>query len=65
VAQPVRMASIGEQSDCRWRKEHGGPRQEQAKRRKDLEKENQWLKKLLVELSLKKAMLQEMAKGNW
>jgi cell division protein FtsB len=59
------MAGISEQSYYRWRKEYGGLRLEQAKRLKDLEKENQRLKKLVAELSLDKAMLEEVAKGNF
>jgi len=59
------MAGISEQSYYRWRKEYGGLRLEQAKRLKDLEKENQRLKKLVAELSLDKAMLEEVSKGNF
>ena len=42
-----------------------GLKLEQAKRLKDLEKENQRLKKLVADLSLDKAMLEEVAKGNF
>ncbi len=49
----------------RWRKEYGGLRVEQAKRLKELEKENMRLKKLVADLSLDKAMLQEVNKGNF
>jgi cell shape-determining protein MreC len=59
------MAGISEQSYYRWCKEYGGLRLEQAKRLKDLEKENQRLKKLVAEFSLDKAMLEEVAKGNF
>jgi len=59
------MAGISEQSYYSWRKEYGGLRLEQAKRLKDLEKENQRLKKLVAELSLDKAMLEEVSKGNF
>ena len=65
VAQSVRAAGISEQSYYRWRKEYGGLRLGQAKRLKDLEKENQRLKKLVAELSLDKAMLEEVSKGNF
>jgi len=50
------VADISEQRYYRWRKEYGGLRLEQAKRLKDLEKENQRPKKLVTELSLDKAM---------
>ena len=49
----------------RWRKEYGGLRIEQAKKLKDLEKENARLKKLVVDLSLDKAILKEAAEGNF
>ena len=65
VAQAVRVTGISEQSYYRWRKEYGGLRLDQAKRLKYLEKENQRLKKLVAELSLDKAMLEEVAKGNF
>jgi len=65
VAEAARAAGISEQSYYRWRKEYGGLRLEQAKRLKDLEKENQRLKQLVAELSLDKAMLEEVAKGNF
>ena len=65
VAQASREAGVSEQSYYRWRKEYGGLKLSQAKRLKDLEKENQRLKKLVAELSLDKAMLEEVTKGNW
>ena len=49
----------------RWRKEYGGLRIEQAKKLKDLEKENARLKKLVADLSLDKAILKEAAEGNF
>ena len=52
VAEAVRQAGISGQSYYRWRREYGGLRLEQAKRLKDLEKENQRLKKLVADLSL-------------
>ena len=57
--------SITEQTYYRWRKEYGGLRLDQARRLKDLEKENARLKKLVADLSLDKAMLEEVAKGNF
>ena len=49
----------------RWRREYGGLKIDQAKRLKELEKENVRLKKLLAEAHLDKAMLQEVASGNF
>ncbi len=55
-------------SDCtyyRWRKEYGGMRIEQAKKLKNLEKENGRLKKLVADLSLDNAILKEATEGNF
>ena len=49
----------------RWRKEYGVLQLDQAKRMKDLEKENARLKKIVADLSLEKAMLKEAASGNF
>ena len=65
VAVACKEAEISEQTYYRWRKEYGGLRLDQAKRFKELEKENQRLKKLVADLSLDKAMLEEVAKGNF
>ena len=53
-----------DQAYYRWRKEDGGLRMDQAKRLKELEKENTRLKKLLAEAELDKAILKEAASGN-
>ena len=63
--QAARREEISVQSYCRWRKEYGGMKVDQAKRLKDLEKENARLKRLLAEAHLDKAMLQEVASGNF
>ena len=49
----------------RWRKECGGLKVEQAKRMKELEKENTRLKRLVAELSLEKQVLKDVAEGNF
>ena len=49
----------------RWRKEYGGLRVEQARKLKDLEKENARLKKLVADLSLDNSILKEAAEGNF
>jgi transposase-like protein len=59
-----REAGISEQSYYRWRKEYGGLQVEQAKRMKELEKENTRLKRLVAELSLDKQVLKDIASGN-
>ena len=62
--QACREAEISEQTYYRWRKEYGGLKLEQAKRFKELEKENARLKRLVAELSLEKQILQDVARGN-
>ena len=64
VAQISRKLGITEQTYYRWRKEYGGMRVEQAKRLKELEKENSQLKKLVADISLDNAILKEAARGN-
>ena len=49
----------------RWRKEYGGLKLDQARRMKDLEKENARLKRLVAELSLEKQILKDVAEGNF
>jgi transposase-like protein len=56
---------ITDQTYYRWRKEYGGLQVDQAKRLKDLERENGRLKKLLAEAELDKAILKEVAQGNF
>ena len=58
-------AGIHTQTCYRWRKEYGGLKLDQAKRLKELEKENTRLKRLVAELSLEKQVLQEVAEGNF
>jgi transposase-like protein len=55
---------VTEQTYYRWRKEYGGMRIEQAKRLKELEKENSRLKRLVADLSLDNAILKEVTRGN-
>ena len=65
VPEVSRQLGVTEQTYYRWRKEYGGLKTDQAKKLKDLEKENARLKKLVADLSLDKAMLQEVASGNF
>ena len=60
-----RSLGITEQSYYRWRKEYGGMKVSQAKRLKDLEKENGRLKKVVAELTLDKLILKEALEGNF
>ena len=69
TGQPVPVAcrkiGVTEQTYYRWRKEYGGLRLDQAKRLKELERENTRLKRLVADLSLDKAMLEEVTRGNF
>jgi putative transposase len=63
--QACRDAEITAQTYYRWRKEFGGLKLDQAKRLKELEKENSRLKRLVAELSLEKQVLRDVAQGNF
>ncbi len=60
-----RRLGISEQSYCRWRKEYGGLKVDQAKRLKELEKENTRLRKAVSDLTLDKLILKEALEGNY
>jgi putative transposase len=65
VREASRKIGVTEQTYYRWRREYGGMRLEQARRLKELEKENFRLKKLVADLSLDNAILKEAARGNF
>lgn len=65
VSEVTRQLGVTTQTYYRWRKEYGGLKTDQAKKLKELERENARLKKLLAEAHLDKAMLQEVASGNF
>jgi transposase-like protein len=65
TAEVVRKLGITEQTYYRWRKEYGGLRLDQAKRLRELEKENTRLKKLVAEQALDNAILKEASSGNF
>ena len=65
TAEVARKLGITEQTYYRWRKEYGGLRVDQAKRLKDLEKENARLKTLVADQALDNAILKEFASGNF
>ena len=65
VGQICRDLGISDQSYYRWRKEYGGMKVTQAKRLKDLEKENTRLKRAVAELTLDKLILNEALEGNY
>ncbi|NIP52148.1 MAG: IS3 family transposase [Phycisphaerae bacterium] len=63
VAETIRILGISDVTYYRWRKEYGGMNTSQMKRLKELEKENQRLRKAVSDLTLDKLILQEAAKG--
>lgn len=65
VEQLCRELGITEQSYYRWRREYGGMKVAQARRLKDLEKENTRLKKAVADLTLDKLILKEALEGNF
>jgi transposase-like protein len=65
VGEASKKIGVTEQTYYRWRKDYGGMRVDQARRLKELEKENTQLKKLVADLSLDKAILKEVSKGNF
>jgi transposase-like protein len=65
VPEVCRKLSVTEQTYYRWRKEYGGLRRDQARRLRELEKENTRLKKLVADLSLDNAILKEATQGNF
>ena len=65
VTNVIRALEISEVTYYRWRKEYGGMTTSQAKRLKELEKENFRLRKAVSDLTLDKIILQEAAKGNF
>lgn len=65
VAEVCRKLGITEQSFYRWKKKYGGMLPSDMKKLKQLEEENAKLKKLVADLSLDKAMLQDVLSKNW
>jgi putative transposase len=64
VAVVSKKIGVSDYTYYRWRKEYGGMRVEQAHRLKELEQENSRLKRLVADLSLDNAILEEAARGN-
>jgi putative transposase len=61
----ARSIGVHKVTICKWKKEYGGMQVSQAKKLKDLEKENTRLKKLLAESELEKDVLKEVVSGNY
>lgn len=65
VVDAVRSIGVTDVTYYRWRSEFGGLKTDQVKRMKDLELENQRLRKAVSDLTLDKMILSEAAKGNF
>jgi transposase-like protein len=65
VGQVARKLGVSEQTYYRWRREYGGMKVDQAKRLKELERENAQLKKIVADQALDNAMLRELSRGNF
>ncbi|MEP9403102.1 transposase [Sphingomonas silueang] len=65
TADACRRIGVTEQTFYRWRKEYGGLKVDQARRMKDLKRENARLRQVIADLTLDKLILQEAARGNF
>ena len=65
VKQVCRQLGVSEQTYYRWRKEYGGMKVSQARRLKELERENGRLKRAVANLTVDKLILEEAAEGNF
>ena len=65
VAHICRELGIAEQTYYRWRREYGGLKVSQARRLKELERENIRLKRAVADLTLDKLILKEAVEGNY
>lgn len=64
VGDAIRTTGVTEVTYYRWRKGYGGLESDQVRRMKDLETENQGLRKVIVDLTLDTLILQEAVRGN-
>lgn len=65
VADACRLVTVSKDTYSRWRKEYGGMQIDQAKKLKELERENARLKKVVADLALDNAILKEVNQGNY
>ena len=65
LSEVLQVLEVSEQMYYRWRNQYGGMNSAEARRLKELELENARLKRLLADAELDKAMLKELASGNW
>jgi putative transposase len=65
VADVARQLEVSEQTYHRWRNQFGGMKADDAKRLKELERENRELKQIVADKELENRALREIARGNW
>lgn len=65
IAEAAKQLEVSEQTFHRWRNQYGGMKADDAKRLKELERENQRLKRIVANQALDIDGLKEIAKGNW
>jgi putative transposase len=65
VSQAAKEVGITDQTFYRWRKEYGGLQIEQAKKFKDLQRENAQLRRAIADLTVEKQILKDIAEGNF
>ena len=65
IPETARELGISEQTYHRWRNQYGGMKADDAKRLKELERENRQLKAIVADQALENRALKEIAKGNW
>jgi putative transposase len=65
IAEVARQLEVSEQTYHRWRNQFGGMKADEAKRLKELERENRELKQIVADKELENRALREIARGNW
>ena len=65
IAEAAKELGVSEQTYHRWRNQYGGMKADDAKRLKELERENEQLKAIVADQALENRALKEIAKGNW
>ena len=65
VPEVAKALEVSEQTFHRWRARYGGMKADDAKRLKELERENSRLKRIVADQMLENEALREIAKGNW
>jgi transposase-like protein len=65
IPEAAKELGISEQTYHRWRNQYGGMKAQDAKRLKELERENVSLKAIVADQALENRALKEIAKGNW